>query len=164
MEIICAVLSFSNFVLLIVLLFKKELFSLFANKSAVVIMQNSKINIKALKNAGISIDELMSRARLSGYYNIGDIDTAILEPCGKISFLPVPMKRTLNPKDFNFAPVREGMSRIIISNGRIIKDNLLLSGISESDLFNLLSQRGSRLDDITLATANDEGRIDFFNK
>jgi len=164
MEIICAAFSLFNFILLLVLLFKKQLIGVFSKKNAKVLMYNSSINIKALKNAGLSVDELMSRARIAGYFNLGDIDTAILEPCGEISFLAAPMKRSLNPRDFNFAPVREGLCRIIISDGRIIKENLFLSGISEEELFNLLSQRGSRLDDIFLATANEAGRVDFFDK
>ena len=104
----------------------------------------------------------MGRAREAGYYNLGDIDTAILETSGKISFLPMPMKRQLNPKDFNFAPIREGICKTVIENGKINERNLNKSGITKQALFELLEQRGESPENILLATVNEAGRVDFF--
>ena len=146
-----------------VLLLKTAAALLKTNKP-IALIREGQINESALKKAKMNLDELMSAARVAGFFNLGDIDTAILEPCGKISFLPMPMKRALNPKDFNFAPIREGVCRVIISNGNIIKENLQRSGISERAIEELLEQRGSSLGDILLATANDAGRVDFFHK
>jgi uncharacterized membrane protein YcaP (DUF421 family) len=135
-----------------------------APSKPITLMKNSKINSPAMKKAKISIDELMSRARLAGYFNLGDIDTAIFEPCREISFLPMPMKRPLNPKDFNFAPVREGVCKTVILNGSLIKENIRHSGISEEDIIQLLNQRGEDIKDILIATVNEAGRVDFFEK
>lgn len=162
MEIISVILSVLNFIILVFLLLKGEKKQIPAVNEPIVIMENSKINIKAMEKADIKTEELMSFARLAGFYNLGDIDTAVMETNGKISFLPKAMRRRLYPKDFNFAPVREGLCRIIISNGRINSENLALSGIDEQALGKLLEQRGNTLEDIFLATANEAGRVDFF--
>ena len=133
-------------------------------EAPLILLSNSRIDEKALEKSGESIDSFMSKARLAGYFNLGDIDTAVMETNGEISFLPKPMKLPLNPKDFNFAPVREGLCKTIISDGRIIEKNLSASGISEEALLELLEKRGNRAQDILLATVNEAGRVDFFNK
>jgi uncharacterized membrane protein YcaP (DUF421 family) len=138
----------------------QKLFNL--RRKTIVLMRENEIDENALKKARLSIGELMSAARQAGYFNLGDIDTAILEASGNISFLPMPMKRTLNPKDFNFAPIREGIPKTVIKNGEIIENNLKASGISKQALLELLAQRGEREENIFLATVNEAGRVDFF--
>ena len=162
MEIIYIVIASLLSAFLVVIL--QCLIRNFARNKPITLISNSKINAAAMKKAKIGIDELMSSARLAGYFNLGDIDTAVFEPCGKISFLPLPMKRALNPKDFNFAPVREGASKTVVLNGRIIAENIRNSGISEEDIIKLLNQRGAELKNIMLATVNEAGRVDFFEK
>lgn len=150
-------------VLTATMLFLIEKLSLYRRKT-IVIMRENEIDETALKKAGLSLGELMSAARQAGYFNLGDIDTAILETSGKISFLPMPMKRALNPKDFNFAPIREGVPKTIIKNGRILENNLAASGVSKQALNELLAQRGESAQNILLATVNEAGRVDFFVK
>jgi len=164
MNVLSIIINIALAVLIIVFLLKNNKTKGLEHGKPIVLMSNSIINGEGMKEANIGIDELMSLARCAGYFNLGDIDTAIMEPNGKTSFLPLPMKRQLNPKDFNFAPVREGLCRVIISDGRLIKDNLFISGISEESVFELLRQRGDRLQDIMTATVNEAGRVDFFRR
>ncbi len=159
MDVLYVVLLTLITILLLFLLFNNSKKAL---KEPIILMENSKISIEGMKKAKISFEELMSRARLSGFFNIGDIDCAIMEKNGEISFLLNPSKRRLSPKDFNFSPFREGISRIIISQGTINEKNLALSGIDKNELFRLIEERGSKLECISFATANEAGRIDFF--
>lgn len=53
-----------------------------------ILIYKSKINYKALKNQQINIDELLEEIRLSGYFDLEDIQYAILETNGHISILP----------------------------------------------------------------------------
>ena len=159
MEALCVVNLAFSIAILVVLLQKSR------KKEAekpIILIDNSKISALNLKRANISIEELMSRARISGYFNLGDIDTAVFEPNGEISFLPSASRRRLSPKDFNFSPIREGLSRIIIYNGEFFDENLKLSGIKKDELEKLLEQRGSKPGEIFLATANEAGRVDFY--
>ena len=161
MEILYVIISAVNFVMLAFLLMQNRKKH---PQKPIILMENSKLNNNEMEESGIGIEELVSYARAAGWFNIGDIDTAILETSGEISFLPKPMRRRLNPKDFNFAPEREGICRIIISHGEINKENLRASGIDEDAVNKLLEQRGSTLADILFATANEAGRVDFFEK
>ncbi|WP_194191156.1 DUF421 domain-containing protein [Clostridium chrysemydis] len=53
-----------------------------------ILIYKSKINYNALKNQQINIDELLEEIRLSGYFDLEDIQYAILETNGHISILP----------------------------------------------------------------------------
>ena len=147
-----------------VLLLLSPLSKVFELKTPVVLMKEGKIYESALKGSKITYEMLMSEARSQGYFNLGDIDTAIMETSGKISFLPMPMKRNLNPKDFNFAPIREGLCKTVIENGEINEKNLRSSGITRNELKQLLEKRGETEKSILLATVNEAGRVDFFSK
>lgn len=51
-----------------------------------------KSNKEKLKKAKLDIDDLIASARVSGYFNLTDIDSAIMEITGSISFMPTPQK------------------------------------------------------------------------
>ena len=53
-----------------------------------ILIYKSKINYKALKSQQINIDELMEEIRLLGYFDLEEIQYAILETNGRISILP----------------------------------------------------------------------------
>ena len=128
------------------------------------LISDGAINEAALSKADIKLEELFSRARLAGYFNLGDVDTAILETNGEISFLPKPMSRCLNPKDFNFAPVRDGVPTVVVKNGELVEENLSLVPIGRNELMTILSARGRLLENILLATITESGRVDVFER
>ncbi len=128
------------------------------------LMRDGEIDSSCLSAAGLSVEELFSAARQAGYFNLGDVDTAVLEENGKISFLPKPMSRCLNPKDFNFAPVRDGVPSIIVKNGELVEENLEKAGIKREEVMTILLSRGRRLENILLATITESGRVDVFEK
>ncbi len=130
----------------------------------IVIIEKGTINKAALKKAGLELDELSAAAREAGYFNLADLDYAIMETNGTISFLPAPLQRPLNPKDFNFAPEREGLCVTLVSDGRLLTDNLSKAGVSAEEIMNILEKNGRKTEDILLATINEAGRIDVFEK
>ncbi len=124
----------------------------FISGKPIIIIERGKISEKGLKKARIELDDLLSSARGNGYFNLSDIDYAIMETTGKISFQPVAQKRQLNPKDFNFSPTREGLYINVIMDGHIIDDNLSVAGVTKKELENMLKAKGDKLENILLGT------------
>lgn len=124
----------------------------FISGKPIIIIERGKISKEGMKKARIELDDLLTSARVNGYFNISDIDYAIMETTGKISFQPVAQKRELNPKDFNFAPEREGLYINVIMDGHIIDDNLSVAGVTKKELENMLKAKGDKLENIYLAT------------
>ncbi|MGN0533806.1 MAG: DUF421 domain-containing protein [Eubacterium sp.] len=136
----------------------------FISGTPIILMENGKVNRKSLKKAKIEINDLLVSARTNGYFDLSDIDYAIMETTGKISFLPVPAKRQLNPNDFNFAPEREGLCINVIIDGKIMEEDLKYAGITEKDLINQLKGKGVKADDVMLATINLKKQLTIFSK
>ena len=51
----------------------------FISGEPIIIMQKGKVIKKNLKKAKLDIDDLIASARVSGYFNLTDIDSAIME-------------------------------------------------------------------------------------
>lgn len=124
----------------------------FISGKPIIIIERGKISKEGMKKARIELDDLLTSARVNGYFNLSDIDYAIMETTGKISFQPVAQKRELNPKDFNFAPEREGLYINVIMDGHIIDDNLSVAGVTKKELDNMLKAKGDKLENIYLGT------------
>ena len=90
---------FFGIVPIITLLFMKTLFSQVQLKSQFlrkiidgepsILVYKGKLNFLALKKQQIHIDELMEEFRLSGFFDLEDIQYAILENNGQLSFLDI---------------------------------------------------------------------------
>ena len=124
----------------------------FISGKPIIIIERGKISKRGMRKARVELDDLLTSARVNGYFNLSDIDYAIMETTGKISFQPVAQKRQLNPKDFNFAPEREGLYINVIMDGHIIDDNLSVEGEKKRELDNMLKAKGDKLENIFLGT------------
>lgn len=128
----------------------------------IILMENGNIIRKNLKKARIEVDDLLASARINGYFNLSDIDNAIMENTGKISFQPVAKKRQLNPDDFNFSPEREGLFVNVIMDGKIVDENLSVAGVTKKELENMLKAKGDKLSDIMLGTIDIKKQLTTF--
>lgn len=130
----------------------------------IILIYKGKIIKKNLKKARIDLNDLLATARVSGYFNIADIEYAVMETKGSISFMPVALKRPLNPKDFNFAPENEGLTVNVIIDGKIIEDDLKDAGITRKDLIRRVKQQGKDVKNIFLGIIDSNGVLTLFDK
>ncbi len=130
----------------------------------IVLIDNGKIVEKSVKKARIDLNDLEAAARVSGYYNLSDIQFAVMEVSGKISFMPVPGKRSLNPTDFNFTPEKESLQVNVIMDGKIIDSNLSVAGISKKELVRKVRKENKEVEKIVLATIDSKKVLTIFEK
>lgn len=136
----------------------------FISGTPIILINKGKIDKKSLAKARMELNDLLAQARVAGYFNLADIDYALLETTGSISFLPVPNKRPLNPKDFNFSPIREGLYVNVIIDGIIMKEDLKYAGIDEKELKKMLQSRGKQQEEILLATIDFNKQLTIYEK
>lgn len=136
----------------------------FISGEPIILMSGGKIYKNGLKKARIEINDLLTSARENGYFNISDIDSAIMETTGKISFLPVALKRQLNPQDFNFAPEREGICVNVILDGHINEKDLPKAKMTKAELELKLKNQNKKVSDILLATVDNKKQLTIFDK
>ena len=158
-----AMVVFSSLEIILALISRKSIkIRGFINGNPIVIMIRGEIDRKALKKAQIDINVLLTQAREQGYFDLSDIDYAIMETNGKISFLPTPQKRQLSPQDFNFNTTRTGLCINLIIDGRVIEDNLKYAGITKKELEKILRQKRLHAEDVLLLTYDEQGKTQVF--
>lgn len=136
----------------------------FINGTPIILINNSKISKSALKKAKIELDDLITAARSAGYFDLSQIDTAVMEITGKISFLPKPLERQLTPRDFNFAPVRKGLLTTVVIDGELLADNIASSAVTADYVTRVIAERELRVQDVFLATVDESGNVEIFEK
>ena len=151
------------------------LFSILSTKSVkarrlisgttLILFDNGKLYRKNFKTAKLDLDEFLMLCRINGYFNLNDIQTALLESNGKISFLPKAEKRPTVTSDFNMLPEQERITVNVILDGKVIQKNLQYTGNDYVWLQNELVKQGiNNVKDIFLATCDSKNNLSIYTK
>lgn len=134
----------------------------FFNGKEVPLIVNGKINYENMTKNKITINALETESRLMGYFNLDEINNAILEPSGLISFEP--KNKTVTKKDINLKEKNNGLVYNIIIDGIIIKENLKNINKNEKWLLRELKTKGKHLEEIILFTIDKQEKINIYSK
>ena len=96
-------------------------FRRFIYGNSLILYDNDEIYVKNLKRAKIDINEFLMQCRVNGFFDLSNLQTAILEINGKISFLSKITQRPVTPIDLNLSPNPEKICFSIILYGVLIK-------------------------------------------
>ncbi|MBK1813954.1 DUF421 domain-containing protein [Clostridium sp. YIM B02505] len=89
-----------------------------------VLIKEGKVNFEALISQRINVDDLMEELRLSGYFNIKDIQYAILENNGQVSVIPKKAVSPATKEDVKVEGEEDKLPVILIINGKLEKKAL----------------------------------------
>ena len=119
---------------------------------SMILFDNGKLFEGNLRKAKLDVNEFLTVCRNNGYFDISMLQTAIIEPNGKISFLPLSTQRPVTPNDLNLSPPQEKLLVTVIIDGSILPDNLKYTGNNEIWLKKELKSQGiSNIEDVFLA-------------
>lgn len=131
----------------------------------VVIMEDGKISREQLKKCKIDINDLLQDARESGYFDISEINYAVMEPSGKISFLPKNKYKPATPSDMKIKVNNSGLNANLILDGNIMEENIKTIGHDKKWLINRLKKEG--FDDpsnLLLVTIDNKEKLKIYKK
>lgn len=138
---------------------------IFFNGKTRILFDNGKLYRENFKKAKLDLNDFLMECRINGYFNLSDIQTSILEPNGRISFLPKSNKRPVNPEDLKILPIEENILYNIILDGVLLKENLQKSGNTINWLNNNLKNQGIKsVKDVFLATCDDKNNLNIYVK
>ena len=163
---VMALLTFGLFAYLISLLTMKSIrIRRFFIGVPTVIIQNGKIIEKAMKNVMIDINDLLEQCRINGYYDLTQIEYAIMEANGKISIMPKSEYKPLTPNDMKKKVAQEDLQANVIIDGVIMQNNLENMNKSINWLEKELKVKGYKeYDDIILAILDKNDKLTIFDK
>lgn len=166
---------FSGILVMVIYSIVSVLFSFLSEKSIVlrrfiigvpyILIENGKILESSLKKAKFDINELLQEARIGGYYDLSQIDYAIMEANGKVSFLPKGKYSPVTISDMKLKESKNALVSNLVIDGKIMFNNLDYIGKSEQWLLNRLDSMGYKsLDEILLVTCDNKEKIVVFEK
>lgn len=125
-----------------------------------ILIEHGKINIKELRNQRLNFNDLIEELRLSGYYNISDVEYAILETSGQLSIMPKNGTGPVTKEDLNLSIPKESIPVTLILDGKVKTKNLEYIGKDEEWLYSQLKANNiNSLKEIFIATKDSKGKF-----
>ena len=117
----------------------------------VILIENGRLLEQNLRRTRVNLDELSGHLREEGVLAMEEVQFAILETNGSITVFPYPPK-----------PEKQELPYTVISDGRILRDNLRLLGRDEQWLLKKLRGRSLTAEGVLLMTLTQSGKIALF--
>jgi uncharacterized membrane protein YcaP (DUF421 family) len=130
-----------------------------------ILIEEGKIIESGLKKSQVDINDLLSEARINGYFNISDIETAIMEMDGKISFQPKESLLPATKKDMKITTSEQDLTTNVIIDTTLLENNLKEINKTKEWLDKeLKKQNYNNYNNILLATIDKNNQVTVYNK
>ena len=130
-----------------------------------VLVEKGKIIESGLKKCKIDVNELLAEARIEGYFDIDEIDYALMEINGVISFLPKEKEKSVTKKDMRIKLEKSGLTVNAIIDGEYMPNNMIAVGKDKEWLDHQLKIQGyDNYDKILLATIDTNYNVSIYKK
>lgn len=131
----------------------------------IVVMEDGKIIEEGLNKIKFDINDLLEEARINGYFDLSEIQYAIMEANGRLSFLPKSKYQPLTPDDMKMKPSNQSLSANLVIDGVIMENNLKYIKKDKTWLKSRLRNMGyPKIDDLLLVICDDKEKITVYEK
>ena len=130
---------------------------LISGRSAIVISP-SGINYKELKKLNMNLDDLIEAVRGCDVFNLDDIAYAIIETNGKMCVIKKSNIEPATRDDMNIQAEPSSLPVNIIMDGKLMKENVLLTGI-DLNFINMVLQKAkiNKIKEVLIFTLDNQG-------
>ena len=122
------------------------------NGQAVVIIKNGVIDQKAMKRVRLTVMDLIEQLRVQNVFDISTVAFAVLEINGELSVLLKSGDQPATAKDVGAKNEKAVLPLPVISDGKIISENLTALKITHSDVEKILKQNNLTVKQVFLLT------------
>lgn len=130
-----------------------------------VLMDKGEIIYKNLKKVNMDINDMLEQVRSAGYFDLYEVESAVMEANGNLSILPKSDYKPVTLKDMNIKKENSGLCANIVIDGKIMKKNLINMNKDEKWLEKVLKVEGySDLSKLLLVTLDYNNKIHIYKK
>ena len=120
---------------------------------SLILYHKGQVYERNLLRAKIDINEFLAMCRTSGYFDLEEIHTALLETNGKLSIIPAVKNRPVTTSDMQLNLQQNEILADVIVDGKVLKKNLQATGKNEKWLDKQLSAFGvTNMKEVILAS------------
>lgn len=127
--------------------FKNLKFRKLVNGKPLILISEGSVDTTLMKKCSMNVNDLMEALRNAGYFNIGEVQYAILETNGQLSVMPKFANKPATTADLGLIEGGQELPYMIISEGKFMTENLDKLGVADKDqimsaarLYNLKQQ------------------------
>ena len=139
---------------------KNTAVSQFISGKPIIVVNPNGIDFKALQKLAITIDDLFESMRALGYFDLKEIQYAIMETNGALSILP---KSAFSPVENRSLKLDVEESQIpisLVAGGKVMKENLEKTKLSLSDIEEIMKKADiESIKDVLILSINKTGNI-----
>ncbi len=132
------------------------------NGAPTVLMQSGKLLRENFRKAKLDVNDFLSQCRMLGYFDLTEIELAVLEPSGQLSVLPKESARPAKLSDLHPPEKNASASIGVIYDGKVMEDALKATGHEHDWLERQVRRQGYHIKDVFLATCDGEGNLRAF--
>lgn len=130
----------------------------------VILMENGKFLQDNMKKTRVTLDELISQLREKDVMDPSTVQYAILETGGNLSVFLLPQERPATAREAGVCTQTQHLPITIISDGRLMENNLHKAGKDLRWLQKTLSQQKATQQETFLLTVDDTNKVAFYKK
>ncbi len=125
-----------------------------------IVVQDGRILTREMARNCFTVDELMEELRVAGVTDLKTVKYAVLETTGRISVLLTADEQPVTARQMGLRPRETGLPLIVVSDGRVLSENLAIRHLSEGWLMDQLRARGiADVRDVFLMTVDEQDRV-----
>ena len=130
----------------------------------VILIENGNILQQNLKKTRVTLDELTGHLREKDVLDPRAVQYAILETNGNLSVFPYPKEKPASAKDAGVKVRKQALPITIVSDGKLLQDNLQVAKKDEKWIHRVLEERQATLQTTWLLTVDGNDQIVFYRK
>lgn len=138
---------------------KSLFFRKLINGKPIIVINPKGVDYKALKKLNMNFNDLMENVRGLGYFNLEEVLYAIMQTNGTLTILPRAPYAPLNANNAKIEVDPASLPVILISEGKFVKENLILAKIEPEFINNTISQNGIEPNNVIFLSINTEGKM-----
>lgn len=129
-----------------------------------ILIEHGKIIEKNFYKVRYDMNDMLEQCRVNGYFDISEIDYAIVEANGELSILAKVENNPVTLKDMKLKGSKKGLCANVIIDGKIMYDNLDKIDKSVEWLDKELKVKGKDISDIILGTVDINDKVLFYER
>lgn len=146
---------------LLCLLSRKSLFcrKLF-NGKPIILVDPDGVNYENMQKVNMNFNDLMEGLHTAGYFNLEELLYVILQTNGTMTVLTRAQYAPLTASDLQIKKEQASLPMIIVTKGKILKDNLIKAKIDDDFLNAQIKRVGfNSIKEILILTLNNNGKM-----
>ena len=132
--------------------------------SPTILIEHGKILQDNFYKVKYDINDMLEQSRVNGYFDVSEIDYAIVEANGELSILAKSEYLPVNRNDMKLKVSKNGLCANVIIDGKVMYNNLKKINKDEKWLNKELKLKGKDISDIILATVDINDKVVFYER